>query len=172
LLINLLEWSQSQTGRIEYHPKKSDVYSVVKNVISLLKPSADEKQVKLVSNIDENVVAYFDENMIRTVLRNLINNAIKFSSPGGEIRIGGLSSDNTIELSVIDNGVGINKTDAEKLFKIDVKHSTNGTSGEKGTGLGLILCKEFVEMHGGRIWVESELKKGTNFKFTLPITKI
>ncbi len=171
LLNNLLQWSQSQTGRIEYRPKKSDLYSVVKNVIALLKPNADAKQVKIISNIDENIIAYFDENMITAVLRNLINNAIKYSNTGGKIRLKSVVLDKLIELSVIDNGVGISQADAEKLFKIDGKYSTKGTSGEKGTGLGLILCKEFVERHGGKIWVESELKKGSEFKFTLPTTK-
>lgn len=171
LLNNLLQWSESQTGRIEYHPQKSDLSIIVNNTISLLTPNAEEKQVKLVSNIDENTIAWFDKNMITTVFRNLINNAIKFTNPGGEIHVEGKSSDNFIELSVIDSGIGIKKTDAEKLFIIDVKHSTPGTSGEEGTGLGLILCKEFVERHGGEIWVESELEKGSEFKFTLLSTK-
>ena len=169
LLNNLLQWAKSQTGRIEYRPRKSDLYPVVKNVISLLKPNADAKQVTLVSHVEEHLFACFDENMITTVLRNLIDNAIKFSNPGGEIEINACPSDSMIELSVTDNGVGISQTEAEKLFKIDVKHSTKGTSGEKGTGLGLILCKEFIERQGGRIWVESELNKGSKFKLKLPM---
>jgi len=168
LLNNLLQWSQAQTGRIEYNPKKSDLYSIVNSNISLLTPSAEEKQVRLVSNVSENTFACFDENMITTVCRNLINNAIKFTNPGGEIRVESTLSGGFIELAVIDSGVGIKQSDARNLFIIDVKHSTTGTSGEKGTGLGLILCKEFVERHGGRIWVESELEKGSKFKFTLP----
>jgi two-component system, sensor histidine kinase and response regulator len=172
LLNNLLQWAQSQTGRIEYRPRNSVICSAVKNVMTLLKPNADEKQVTMVSDIEENAIACFDENMITTVLRNLINNAIKFSNRGDEIRLESALSDKFIELSVSDNGVGINQADVEKLFKIDAKHSTKGTFGEKGTGLGLILCKEFVERHGGKIWVESELKKGTHFKFTLPVAKV
>jgi signal transduction histidine kinase len=172
LLNNLLQWSQAQTGRIEYLPQKTDLYALINSIITLLTPNADEKQIRLVSNIAENEIAFLDENMVKTVFRNLVNNAIKFSSPGGEIRIENELLDNFIELSVIDYGVGIKKEDSEKLFMLDIKHSTTGTSGEKGTGLGLILCKEFVERHGGEIWVESEFGKGSKFKFTLPKAKL
>ncbi len=107
--------------------------------------------------------------MILTVLRNLISNAIKFTNESGKVTIGYKLMDNTVELYVKDNGVGMNKQQIEKLFKIEENVSTPGTNKEKGTGLGLILCKEFVEKHKGRIWVESEEGKGSTFSFTLPV---
>jgi len=107
--------------------------------------------------------------MILTVLRNLISNAIKFTNESGKVTIGYKLMDNTVELYVKDTGIGMNKQQIEKLFKIEENVSTPGTNKEKGTGLGLILCKEFVEKHKGRIWVESEEGKGSTFSFTLPV---
>jgi len=107
--------------------------------------------------------------MIQTVLRNLISNAIKFTSPGGEIFVFVKKSDNQYQISVKDNGVGIIPENIPKLFTVGSNYSTSGTSHEKGTGLGLILCREFVEKHGGKIWVESEAGKGSVFSFTLPL---
>jgi signal transduction histidine kinase len=106
--------------------------------------------------------------MILTVFRNLVSNGIKFSYPDSEIIISAKENADTVEISVTDYGVGIHTSDIDKLFRIDVSHSTIGTGHEKGTGLGLILCREFVERHGGRIWVESEISKGSSFKFELP----
>ncbi len=106
--------------------------------------------------------------MISTVLRNLISNSIKFSNPGGEILISAIQLKNEIMLEIRDNGVGIKNDIIPKLFLIDSGISTRGTKNEEGTGLGLILCKEFVSKHGGKIWVESEVDKGSRFKFTLP----
>ncbi|MBE0646735.1 MAG: ATP-binding protein, partial [Bacteroidales bacterium] len=111
-----------------------------------------------------------DRDMILTVLRNLISNAVKFTSFGGKIHIIVTPNHDFCEISVRDSGIGISKEDIDKLFRIDSKFSTRGTADEKGTGLGLILCKEFVEKHGGKIWVESELGKGSTFRFTLPIS--
>jgi signal transduction histidine kinase len=107
--------------------------------------------------------------MLKTVLRNLISNSIKFTNTNGRIDVYALQKQNAIEITVKDNGVGINEIIRDKLFKIDKTATTRGTADEKGSGLGLALCKEFVEKHGGKIWVESELGKGSNFKFTLPV---
>ena len=109
--------------------------------------------------------------MITTVIRNLLSNSLKYTLSGGEVKLYSSVNDNEIELTVEDNGVGIRKEDIHKLFRIDINFSTNGTNSETGTGLGLILCKEFVEKNGGKIWVESEQGIGSKFKFTLPITK-
>jgi signal transduction histidine kinase len=110
-----------------------------------------------------------DEHMISTVLRNLLSNAIKFTNPHGKITISAIPKESELEISVVDNGIGIKQDKMEKLFRIDKHISSLGTEGEEGSGLGLILCHEFVTKHGGRIWAESEPGKGSNFVFTLPI---
>lgn len=140
---------------------------MVDNTIDALMINIENKSIKINVNIDEKTIVFVDENMITTVIRNLISNAIKFSHPEGLISIRCAQKDELVELSVIDNGVGIKKEDQEKLFRIDQHVTTLGTSEEKGTGLGLILCKEFVEKNSGEIWVESELNKGSAFIFTL-----
>ena len=165
---NLLYWARSQTGRLEYHPEKIDLQGLVNANIDILLPNAKDKQIILKSRIEEPAFAYCDKNMISTVIRNLISNAIKYTHPDGEIRIQASKTDTSVELSVIDNGIGIRKEDAEKLFRVDVKYTNTGTSGESGTGLGLILCREFVEKNNGKIRVESEPDKGSCFTIALP----
>ncbi len=167
LLENLLQWSKSQTGNITYKPKFVSVRKMVDNTIDTLMINIENKSIKININIDEKTIVFVDENMITTVIRNLISNAIKFSHPEGLISIRCVKKDEHVELSVIDNGVGIKKEDQKKLFRIDQHLTTQGTSEEKGTGLGLILCKEFIEKNDGKIWVESELNKGSSFKFIL-----
>ncbi len=167
LLENLLQWSRSQTGNITYEPKFVSVRKMVDNTIDELMINIENKSIKININIDEKTLVFVDENMITTVIRNLISNAIKFTHPEGLISIRCVKKDEHVELSVIDNGVGIKKEDQKKLFRIDQHLTTQGTSEERGTGLGLILCKEFIEKNNGEIWVESELNKGSAFKFTL-----
>jgi len=123
------------------------------------------------SDIPENSLVFADKNMVMTVLRNLVSNAIKFSSKGGKIQIISEKSQNEYLITVKDQGTGIKAEDISKLFKKTQHISTYGTNGEKGTGLGLLLCLEFIERHGGKIWAESELDKGSAFKFTLPFEK-
>ncbi len=167
LLQNLLQWSRSQIGKTEFKPCIFDLSDVVNNNIELLNISAERKGIKISSDIKKNSYAYFDKNMIDTVIRNLVSNAIKFTREGGEIKIFSVDKSNYVEVAVSDTGVGINDDDIKKLFSIDKNHTSLGTSKEKGTGLGLILCKEFVEKNGGKIYVESN-HKGSTFKFTLP----
>ncbi len=167
LLENLLQWSKSQTGSITYEPKFVSVRKMVDNTIDTLMINIENKSIKININVDEKTIVFVDENMITTVIRNLISNAIKFTHPKGLISIRCVKKDEQVELSVIDNGVGIKKEDQKKLFRIDQHLTTQGTSEERGTGLGLILCKEFIEKNNGKIWVESELNKGSSFKFTL-----
>ena len=167
LLENLLQWSRSQTGNITYEPKFVYVRKMIDNTIDTLMINIENKSIKININVNEKTLVFVDENMITTVIRNLISNAIKFTHPKGLISIRCVKKDEQVELSVIDNGVGIKKEDQEKLFRIDQHLTTQGTSEERGTGLGLILCKEFVERNGGKIWVESELNKGSSFKLTL-----
>lgn len=171
LLQNLLEWSRSQTGSIQWEPDAIRLHEIVTNTIDLLSNGASVKEISINAIILPNIVVWADANMATTVIRNLISNALKYTPKGGEIRVYSKKSENEIEVTIEDNGVGINDADKEKLFRIDVNHSTSGTNNEQGTGLGLILCKEFVEKNGGKIWVESIEGKGSKFKFTLPLYK-
>lgn len=169
LLDNLLQWSRSQTGMVKYSPSKINLYNVVAENYTLVKKSAEIKNIELKSEIDENVSLIADEDMVSTILRNLITNAIKFTPKEGRITTSAKEVENNfIQVSVSDTGIGIEPERIEKIFRIDSAESTDGTEGEKGSGLGVILSKEFVEKHGGKIWVESQVGVGTTFHFTLP----
>lgn len=168
LLENLLEWSRIQLGSIKFEPEAFELKMVSSEVTDLLSTSADNKNLKLKDNVKMDQIVKGDPNMINTVVRNLVSNAIKFTPEGGEVSINSEEVKDKFVVSVADNGVGISEENIKKLFRVDEHHTTMGTSNEKGTGLGLILCKEFIEKHGGDIWVESEIGKGTTFKFTLP----
>jgi two-component system, sensor histidine kinase and response regulator len=137
-------------------------------VIEQLETSAKNKNITLEQNIGENTFAIADEKSVSTVFRNLISNAIKYTKPGGLIKIETIKKEDYIEITVEDNGIGINPETLKKLFTITEKVSEPGTANETGTGLGLILCKEFVENNNGKIWAESEPGKGSRFIFTLP----
>lgn len=168
LLENLLTWSRSQRGKIEFHPQINSFKSIVDNNISFLEMNASKKDIKLISEVNDDLYATFDANMILTVLRNLISNAIKFTPHEGTITIGAEIKDDKLHAYVKDTGVGISEDAIEKLFRIDVNYRELGTDQEKGTGLGLILCKEFIETHDGRIWVESQIGVGSTFYFEIP----
>lgn len=171
LLKNLLEWSKAQAGRIDYTPEKFDLQHVVRENLSLLRMDAEKKNITIDTNISKPLKVFADINMTKTIIRNLLNNAIKYTENGGKIDIKAQKKGPFIEVSVIDTGIGLSKEDIKKLFRIDVKNKSIGTSKEKGTGLGLILSKEFVQKNGGRIGVISELGKGSTFYFTLPSSK-
>lgn len=168
LLENLLTWSRSQRGKIEFQPEETNLKLIIYNSFELLKEAANKKNIKLTDATPDEFIINCDVNMITTVVRNLVSNAIKFTPEGGEIKIFTEENDQEVIVSVQDSGIGIAKEDIAKLFRIDVHHTTIGTSDEKGTGLGLILCKEFIDKHNGRIWVESEPGRGATFKFALP----
>ena len=167
LLDNLLEWSRLKTGRIEFEPTDENLHEIIFNIIYLLRGNALKKGINIVNNVSEDIIINADTNMIGSVFQNLISNAIKFTGEYGEIIVSADEKEGEILVSVSDNGVGISDKDIDKLFRIDVNHSTLGTAKEKGTGLGLILCKELVEKNGGKIWAESTKGKGSVFKFTL-----
>jgi PAS domain S-box-containing protein len=169
LLENLLDWSRLQTGKINPVPEMIDLSLLTLENISVLKSMADNKQIKLNSSIEFNTRAYADANMVHTVLRNLVSNAIKFTPPGGEVKITAVENKKMAELCISDNGIGISEDRKGLLFQIDEKLSTSGTANETGTGLGLLLCKEMIERQGGHIWVESKEGKGSSFYFTLPL---
>ena len=169
LLTNLFEWAQSQSGRMDYTPEYFDMVTLINEQILLFNSIAEMKSIILSNSLRNNTQIRADKAMINTVLRNLISNAIKFTQPGGKITISVVAEQNELLVSVSDNGVGISGQRIDKLFKIDESYSTPGTQKEKGTGLGLILCEEFVKKNNGKIWVESEVGKGTTFYFSLPI---
>jgi len=169
LLDNLLQWSRSQTGRIDFEPKEINLKDVVLENYQLIKKSAELKNINLHTLVDDNVILYADENMVTTILRNLITNAVKFTPKHGAITVAANNYNNrTIQISIADTGIGIEPERIDSIFRIAETSSTEGTDGEKGSGLGLILSKEFVEKHGGKIWVESSPGAGTTFYLTLP----
>jgi two-component system sensor histidine kinase/response regulator len=173
LLENLLKWAQSQRGILEQHPEKIDLHALTTENIELLKENAVKKDISVSSTVQPGTFAYADKNMIRTVIRNLLSNAVKFTKPGGKVEVSTAKPANgkTVALTVSDNGVGIKAKEIDGLFRIDVKQQQKtGTANEKGTGMGLILCKEFVEKNNGTIQVTSEPGKGSRFTFTLPGT--
>jgi len=169
LLDNLLQWARSQTHQMEVQPDFIDLEALISDNVNLLTNKAEEKKIDLQTDLaDQASQAYADENMISTVIRNLVSNAIKFTSDHGLVKIHTYSRPGEVILSVSDNGVGIPQEHLPKLFDLKTSYSTHGTHSEKGTGLGLLLCKEFIQMNRGRIWVESEPGKGSTFSFSLP----
>jgi signal transduction histidine kinase/ligand-binding sensor domain-containing protein len=169
LLDNLLQWSRSQTSRIIFDPVILDLKPLIGENIDLLKETSQQKNITLDLKVEDGYTAYADRNMFNTVVRNLLSNAVKFSSPGGTVRIGAEPDGKLIKIYVSDDGIGIPKNEMDNLFRVDAHFSREGTAGEGGTGLGLILCNEYVTKNDGKIWVESEEGKGTTFYFTLPL---
>ena len=168
LLDNLLEWARFQTDRVNFDIQPIILRDLVSEAVTLTKNDADRKQIQLNNNVAPNTLLEADQNMLRFILRNLIFNALKFTSAGGSITVTATPHTNKSYLiAVRDTGVGISPDNARKLFRIDTHHSTKGTANESGTGLGLILCKEFVEKHGGHIWLDSEVGVGTTIYFTI-----
>lgn len=167
LLNNILDWSQIQTGRISFQPENIDLSYSVKRIMKLLNASASNKNIYLINSVTEGTHIYADENMLHSILINLTGNAIKFTHNDGTVKIACEELNDCFHLSVSDNGIGISKAIIEKLLDSNIIYSTNGTAKEKGTGLGLLLCKEFVEKHSGKMWIESEEGNGAIFHFTL-----
>ncbi|MEN8249195.1 MAG: PAS domain-containing sensor histidine kinase [Bacteroidota bacterium] len=171
LLGNLLAWASSQSGLGKFSQQEVDIISLVNEVFNTTHPSAINKEIEIVNNIKTITTVYADRNMIKTVVRNIINNAIKFTKKGGSVKISAkkLIEKKKLEISITDTGIGIPKEKQKDLFRIDKNISTRGTDNEVGTGLGLILCKEFVEKNNGEIKLESKAGKGTKISFTLPL---
>ena len=171
LVNSLLDWTRLQTGRIKFEPQKIDVSKVVIDSVNALSGTAIQKGIDVVSNVNQSLYLFVDKSLITQVFNNLISNAIKFTNKGGFISISSESVTNSrfVKFRVKDTGVGIKNDDLGKLFSVDAKFTSEGTAGEKGSGLGLSLVKEIIEKHGGTISVESEYGKGTEFIFTLPI---
>ncbi len=171
LLENLLEWANSQRGKITFSPAPINLYELFNEEFIMLNEMAMGKNIELKNSFDNSLIIAADKNMIKTILRNLISNAIKFTHKNGKVEVAAIVNNKRVEISVSDNGIGMTKVTMAKLFRLDGDLSTRGTENEKGTGLGLFLCKEFVEKHGGKIWVESETGKGSIFRFFLPVVK-
>jgi len=168
LLENLLQWSRSQTGNIEFKAEEFDLTEMLNDNKKLLEKQAANKNISMEVKNTKPITAKAHPNSISTVIRNLLSNSIKFTNENGQIKMGIVEESNRFVVKIADNGVGMPKDVASKIFRIDTKHSTQGTAKEKGTGLGLILCKEFIEKNGGEIWVKSEEGKGTIFSFSIP----
>ncbi|MGZ2370650.1 tetratricopeptide repeat-containing sensor histidine kinase [Ancylomarina sp. YFZ004] len=169
LLENLLQWAKSQLGNIKHQAVDFNLSEVIEENIEIQRLKAKEKSIEINFHIKQDIRVYADINMTNTVIRNLLSNAIKFSHPKSEINLFAKVDGKMLQLSVQDSGVGISQSQQNKLFKIESNTSTLGTNNETGTGLGLILCKEFVETNGGTIWIESKESKGANFIFTIPL---
>lgn len=168
LLDELLQWSQSQLGEMKFRASKENVFELCEKAIIQFDKTAALKGISINNYINANLVMNVDKNMISAIFRNLIGNAIKFTNHnGGDITLKSIVFSDEVEFTVSDSGIGMTEEAVEKLLKFDSKDSTNGTDGELGTGLGLLLVKEFVEMHGGKIKVLSELNKGTKISFTI-----
>jgi signal transduction histidine kinase len=168
LLVNLSEWLSVHSNKLSFQPRKINISTILTEAILTTELSAQQKQIEIINNISEEIFAIVDINMIGTIFRNLLNNAIKFSQNNGSIIVTALVKDEFVEISVKDSGIGIDKRSLQKIFELEGIDSTHGTAYEDGTGLGLLLCKELVEIEGGQIWVESIVGEGSEFKFTLP----
>lgn len=168
LILNLLEWSMLQSGRLKVEKSIINLAELGMEIMNLYKEGANNKRLELVNHMNDSIFIYADKYMIDTIVRNFVSNSIKFTNPGGKIIIKGMINGDNAEVSVTDTGIGINPEDQKNLFRIDEQTRRDGTANEKGTGLGLILCKEFIEKNNGVLWVEGEEGKGSRFSFTVP----
>jgi signal transduction histidine kinase len=168
LLNNLLEWSRIQQGNINFEPKVIPILPFATSTLQTIMEPATKKGIEVTIDIPENLQVFADENMLASTLRNLASNAVKFTPSGGKVSITAKPIvDNNIEISVKDSGIGMDSEMLGNMFKLDVSISRKGTDGEPSTGLGLLLCKDFIGKHGGEIWAKSEEGKGSTFYFTL-----
>jgi len=172
LFENLLEWARMQKQNIEYDPTNINVYTIVSSLIPLYRQKAEQKKITMTFSVPEKLIVFADTQMFQTILRNLVSNALKFTFENGCIHIKAEKKDKNIVISVSDTGRGIKKEHISRLFDIESKTKELGTAGETGTGLGLILCREFAEKNSGNIWVESKEGKGSCFFLSLPTKPI
>ncbi|MFW5774409.1 MAG: ATP-binding protein, partial [Tangfeifania sp.] len=168
LLINLLDWSSVQRKKIKFTPEKTSISELTSKILNLFHDQAHQKDIRFKKQVPENLEWNIDRNMVTSILRNLISNAIKFSLRNSEITVSAEEKNNELKFSVSDYGIGMKPEKAKNLFKNDFNESERGTENEKGTGLGLSLAREFVDIHKGTIWAESEPEKGTTISFTIP----
>lgn len=167
--MNLLHWARMQDGSIKYEPEKINLLKAVSTAMRPLESIAKEKTIQIDIKVKAELYVYADLFMLTTVLRNLLSNAIKFTHPGGQICVNSGISGKLVKISIIDNGTGMSKSTMQNLFQLHEGYTSSGTSGESGSGIGLILCKEFIEMNKGTLSIESQVKKGSTFMFTIPL---
>ena len=168
LLEKLLIWARLQRGEMPFNPEIINLYQISEEILHGLRHTAGQKNIELNNDIPLNINLMADENMLGICIRNLISNAIKFTYENGKVQLRAFHKNDEVVISVSDNGTGMSENDIKNLFRIETSFTSIGTGHEKGSGLGLILCREFVEKHGGKIWVESEEGKGSTFFFTMP----
>lgn len=168
-MVNLSIFS-NQSGKIPFKPQILSFAVICKNILETLNATAYAKHITIKCSASDHISVFADMDMLKTIMRNLVSNAIKFTNNGGSIIIDAKENSGIVLVSVSDNGIGIKPDKLSNLFDISQKQTTKGTEEESGTGLGLILCKEFVEINGGKIWAESEYGKGSDFKFTLSLS--
>lgn len=171
LLTSLFDWARSQSGQMVFSPEMQSLSTIANEVVENLRSSAQLKNIAIQNQITKDLQCFADLNMLKTVLRNLVSNAIKYTNMGGSIWLSAETHSDKVEICIADNGVGMDEKTRNKLFRIEAHLSARGTANEKGNGLGLIICKEIIEKHGGKIHVESKLNNGSRFIFTLPSNK-
>jgi signal transduction histidine kinase len=170
LLEDLLKWARMQSGKIPFVPQKMNFAEICRDFLEIFRTQAKSKNITINCISADEINIFADPDMIKAIFRNIITNALKFTYNGGQIDICAEKSNTYATFNISDNGIGIKPESLKKLFNISQITSTPGTAEETGSGLGLVLCKEFVEKHGGKIWVESEFDKGSKFKFTIPLS--
>ncbi len=171
LLENLLSWARVQQGQIPFEPEFWELHPLVNESVEMIKETAKNKGIEIYNHIPAGLMVFADKNVLQTVVRNLVSNSIKFTNRGGKITLSAKAGEGQDIVTVMDTGIGMDKELIDKLFLLDAKKGRKGTEGEPTTGLGLLLCKEFVDKHGGKIWVESKKGKGSMFYFTIPSLK-
>ena len=163
---------KNTTGINSFQSEGSELLPIINESIALVLESAKSKGIEIAYDIPDDLAVFADSNILQTVIRNLVSNAVKFTPKGGKISVSAkATSDKGVQISIKDTGIGMSPKMVDNLFRLDVQTNRKGTEGEHSTGLGLLLCKEFVEKHGGKLWVESEEGKGSTFAFSLPINK-
>jgi len=167
LIDNLLNWTRAQRGLIVYDPEVILIQPIIEDILELFKPIYTKKNIFVANNIDSATLAFGDLNMVRTIFRNLISNALKFTPNEGRVEISSTVNSDTVEFLVKDNGIGMSPENLDNFLKSKDMNTTYGTNNEKGSGLGLILCRDFIEKNGGTFKVESHEGEGTKFSFTL-----
>ena len=165
---NILTWARAEQGKLPFEPIKLDLQKICEEISSYMQSVAISKNIKIKTEVNQDINLTADKEMITTIIRNLISNGLKFTKSGGEITVSAKKEKGKTIITVADTGIGIPKNIISTLFKMTDVLSTDGTANEKGTGIGLLICKEFVDKHGGNIWVESELNVGTKFSFSIP----
>jgi len=168
LLENLLEWSKLKRNTIKFEPVEHNLNLIMNQIISILSVNAEIKNIKIINNIPDNINLFIDPRLLSTIIRNILQNSIKFTNKDGLITIDYLEDDSNQIVIIEDNGIGMDDYIKENLFNLNKKIYREGTSGESSTGLGLVLCKEFIDLHNGRIWVDSEINKGSKFYISVP----